>query len=406
MVLYFLQIDLAFCESQQFLRLTQLNQSTPLQLRASDLSELTTQLNQAIADNLIPGAYVQLGDRHGNEIHIPLGQRGPNNPAPMNGKTLFRIFSMTKPIVSVLTMRLIERNQLSLDDPISLYLNQYKTMKILDSNGRKRQAKIPMTVRHLLSHQSGLIYGVFDRNSKLGRLYLRNRIYSDDRSLFQLASKLGELPIKFEPGSAWQYSRSTDVLGAVLELATQQSIETLLKEEIFKPLAMDDTYFFASITETPRVAEALDTNFFNPSERKKMLSTGGGLLSTATDYGRFAKMLLEGGQGRIQSATLAMMTTDAIAEANVPSRFFYPQMRNFGLGFGLFESPVGQSGQRVKTYGWGGIAGTQFWIDESHGFYFILMIQKSNQRPLRINLRDVVYRAIDNASVNQPSLSD
>jgi CubicO group peptidase (beta-lactamase class C family) len=201
-------------------------------------------IEAGIAAGKIPGGLFLVA-KGGQVVNITaVGTEGPGDADPVTPETIFRVYSMTKPIVSVATMQLVEDGKIGLDDPISKYIPEFANPKVLVGKGETRPAAREITVRDLLSHKSGLIYGVFDQESELGKMYMAAGDVRTDISGLELAKAIAALPLAFDPGAAWRYSRSSDVLGAVIEVAAGKPLDALLNEQIFTPLGMNDTHFY------------------------------------------------------------------------------------------------------------------------------------------------------------------
>lgn len=295
----------------------------------------------------------------------------------MTEDTIFRIYSMSKPITSVAVMMLVERGKLELDAPVTRYLPELGELRVRDGDGEEGvELERPITVRDLLRHTSGMTYGFFG-DTPVDQAYRRAGVLSRQADLEELVEVLGTLPLLHQPGTRFQYSVSTDVLGRVVEVASEMSFGAFLETHLFGPLGMDDTSFTVPKEKQHRLAEmyapgrdgslepagALRSwRFLNENDFE---SGGGGLCSTAADYLHFAQMMLgEGALGDVRilkAETVAEMTRDQLAEIPGGSRGF-----RFGLGVSI---------DRKGRYGWGGAAGTRFWIDPEAGEVGIFMVQ-------------------------------
>jgi CubicO group peptidase (beta-lactamase class C family) len=359
----------------------------------------------------IPGGLFLVA-KGGKVVNITaVGTEGPGDTDPVTPETIFRVYSMSKPIVSVATMQLVEDGKIGLDDPISKYIPEFANPKVLVGKGQTRPAAREITVRDLLSHKSGLIYGIFAApDDELGKMYMAAGDVSFDITALELSKAIAALPLAFDPGSKWTYSRSTDVLGAVIEKAAGKPLDVLLDEQIFTPLGMDDTHFYLEEDEFNRLAEppagiALST----PKEKAPMLSGGGGLNSTTEDYFRFVEMLRGKGTYRgveiIKPETLATMLEDQIATGVDRKAWFYDMIpgTGFGLGFGLIPvNPADPASPKYFT--WSGYAGTNMWIDPANDITTIFMMQNNEAsadfRPLH---GQWVYGGYKPASTSGPA---
>jgi CubicO group peptidase (beta-lactamase class C family) len=340
-------------------------------------------LEADVKAGVIPGAVLLIA-RGGQVVNLTtVGTEGPGDADIVTPETVFRIYSMSKPIVSVAAMQLVEEGKLALEDPISKYIPEFANPKVLVGAGKTRPAAREVTVRDLMSHESGLIYGVFDQESELGKMYMAAGDTRSDFTALDLSKALAALPLAFDPGSAWRYSRSTDVLGAVLEKASGKTLDVLLDEKIFTPLGMNDTHFYLEPDEVSRLAEppTTITPLSKPQEKQAMLSGGGGLNSTTEDYFRFVEMLRNRGEYRgvriIKPSTLDAMLVDQIGPDVDRSTWFYPMPgAGFGLGFGLlpidFKDP-----SKGNVFSWSGYAGTNMWVDPKNDITMVFMIQNN-----------------------------
>ena len=214
-------------------------------LDQSDIDNIKQRMQEAVDGGFIPGALILVGNSDGVGLLETAGFQTSAGRNPVNSQTIFRIFSMTKPIVSVAAMSLIEDGLLALDDPIEKYIPEFSNLQVIDrDSGEVRAAQNSITVENLLSHESGLIQAIFSPNSELGKMYQRDFPDYSDITARDLAGRIGKLPVYFEPGSAWHYGHSTDVLGAVLEVAAGKALDQVLNERIFEPLGMDETSFY------------------------------------------------------------------------------------------------------------------------------------------------------------------
>lgn len=331
----------------------------------------------------IPGGLFLVA-KGGEVVNITaVGTEGPGDADPVTPETIFRVYSMSKPIVSVATMQLVEEGKLALEDPISKYIPEFANPKVLVGNGETRPAAREITVRDLLSHESGLIYGVFDPESELGKLYMAAGDTRFDFTDLDLAKAIAALPLRFDPGSAWHYSRSTDVLGAVIEVASGKTLDVLLDEKIFKPLGMDDTHFYLEEDEFNRLAEPPEgITLSTPKVKAPMLSGGGGLNASTEDYFRFVEMLRGKGTYRgvqiIKPETLDAMLVDQMGPGVDRQYWFYDALpgAGFGLGFGLIPiDPTDPA--KGKYFTWSGYAGTNMWVDPVNDITTIFMMQNN-----------------------------
>ena len=372
--------------------------------------ERTQQLLSVLKDSVerqhIPGAVALIARRGQIGLFEAIGQQDPAAGTPMRTDSIFRIYSMTKPLVSVAVMMLVERGRLLISDSVGRWLPEYNNQPVLGASGLV-PAWQPATVQDLLRHTAGLTYE-FLGDSPVQREYDKLQLASRKRSNDDFSRTLAGIPLQFQPRSCWAYSRATDVLGRLVEVVSGQTLGTFLQREIFEPLGMVDTGFAVPPAQQHRIAEAfahdpdggVPMKLINPREVPALESGGGGLMSTAMDYARFLQCLLSGGEldgHRLLSRhTLAFMTADHLGDIPIDGTLL-PPGHGFGLGFAVRlatgESPVPGS---VGTYHWSGIGGTSFFVDPAQDLYALLLTQAPNQRDhYRQLFRNLVYAALD-----------
>ena len=353
-----------------------------------------------IDDGLMPGA-VMLVARRGKVAWVSVqGKRDAAAPDAMKQDSIFRIYSMTKPIVSVTLMQLVEEGRLQISDPVSKYLPEIGKMKVgTEAPGPDGRPVLhlsdqtrPMTVQDLLRHTSGLTYGSRGA-SQINASYVEAGIGDRSVTAEEMVTRLSKLALKFNPGDRWEYSVAVDVQGRLIEVITGKKLSEAVAERILKPLGMKDTGFQVPADKVARAAQPGPrpngqpmTPRFKVDDGAKYESGGGGMMSTLEDYLRFTSALANGGafQGKriIGSKTLEFMTADHTL--NRPGR---PPGLGFGLGFEVRQR-TGDSALpgSVGEYGWAGNAGTLFWIDPKEQLIAIYMVQVSD--PDRIALRN------------------
>ena len=375
-------------------------------------------MRNEVAQKRIPGATVMVV-RGGKTVYVEtVGQRGPDSAAPMKSDDIFRIYSMTKPIVSVAAMMLVEEGKLLLEAPVARYIPSFANVKVgvekTDAQGVKTLELVAprraMTVQDLLRHTSGLTYGFFGEGMVKKAYQEANVGTGGNITNAEFAERISKMPLAFQPGSTWDYSNSTDVLGRVIEVGSNQTLFTHLKERLLVPLGMKDTSFYVPEADRQsRIAEpfaddrsiGINAPVFDPRQVIAMESGGGGLMSTAMDYARFLMMLRNGGQldGRryISPATLAFMTTDQLNPTVTRTPLYLPGPGyGFGLGFAVRTS-AGEAAYPAAPgeYYWGGAGGTYMWVDPANDLFVVFMMQSPKQRvPYRSVLRNMVYGAI------------
>jgi CubicO group peptidase (beta-lactamase class C family) len=339
-------------------------------------------LKADVAAGKIAGAYLMVG-RHGKVLYqTSAGTQGPGQTAPITEETIFRVFSMTKPIVSVTAMTLVEQGKLDLDAPVSKYLPEYANLRVWKADGTSTPATRPMLVRNLMSHTSGLIYGFIQPNTPISQAWAAGGENRNDLTAREYAKVIAKLPLRSEPGTAWYYSRSTDVLGAVVEVAGGKPLDVLVRERVTGPLGMTDTAFFQPEAKRARFAEPAKgdaTVYYDYAKPTPFLSAGGGISSTAEDYLRFVLMLEGDGQYKgvriIKPETLARMRQDETTPEIQKAGLFFPGPgMGFGLGFSLVKDDHLQRPGN-GTFSWWGIAGTEFWVDPKNDVFMVFMVQ-------------------------------
>lgn len=385
---------------------------------AERLKRITAALDADVKAGVIPGALVLIG-RKGRIVYSEsVGQLDPEAKTPMTRDGIFRIYSMTKPIASVAAMMLMEEGKIALSDPVAKYIPEFAGVKVgvekAGSDGKVALDLVaprrPMTVQDLLRHTSGLTYGFFGTGA-VKQAYLDSKgIFGVDLSNADFAKGLATLPLMHQPGSNWEYSQSTDVLGRVIEVASGKTLYAFMKERILDPLGMKDTSFYVAETaKFPRIAEpfkndrsfGVNADMSDPRVAVKYESGGGGMVSTATDYARFLQMMLNGGQldGKryLSPTTVKYMTSDHTAGIGLGSAYLPGDGYGFGLGFQVRrEDGMSALPGTAGDYSWGGAGGTAFWVDPKKEMYVILMLQSPKQRVVwRTKLRSLVYAAIE-----------
>ena len=363
------------------------------------LAEINETMQDAMDDGKLVGANALIMKDGQVCYYQQWGQGNREKDIPVTRDSIWRIYSMSKPITSIATMQLVEQGKLELDTPVSQYIPAFKNVKVLTKVGddfEEVECDRPMTVRDLLRHSSGLTYGFFAR-SEADKRYRDAGILILNRDLKAMAESLAKLPLKHQPGSRFEYSVSTDLLGYLVEVASGQLFDEYLQENVFEPLGMTDTSFTVPKDKLDRFAEmyrpagdglqpsAAMASIRFVSQDNEFFSGGGGLCSTIDDYLQFSRMLLNKGElngNRIVSeASLKEMWTNQLGDL--------PDQRGqfkFGLGFSI--SPEGD-------YGWGGAAGTRFWVNPEKNLAILFMVQiNPNRFKYADQMRDIVYKAL------------
>ncbi len=387
-------------------------------LSSERLGKLTARLKADIETGVIPGAIVLVA-RHGKiAMFETLGMLNPEAKAPMTRDAIFRIYSMSKPITSVAAMILFEEGRLALNEPVSKYIPKLGGLKVGvekpdPSGGKPTLELVPsqrdMTIQDLLRHTSGLTYGFFG-NTLVKKMYVDSKVWNDYPSNAELIDRLAKLPLANQPGTTWDYSHSTDVLGRLVEVITDKSLYEFEKARVLDPLGMKDTSFYVTDkSKQDRIVEpfpndrsiGIDADFNDPRVAQKWESGGGGMVGTTMDYARFAQMLLNGGtlSGKriLGPKTVAFMTADHLSASIAPGPLYLPGPGfGFGLGFAVRKdagvSPLAGS---VGEFNWGGAGGTFFWIDPKEDMLVVFMMQAPKQRvPYRAVLKNMIYAAV------------
>jgi CubicO group peptidase (beta-lactamase class C family) len=375
-------------------------------LHAERTRQVVNVLQGSVDRQHIPGAVVLVARQGRIGLFEAVGQQDPASGTPMRTDSIFRIYSMTKPLVSVAVMMLVERGRLLISDPVGRWLPEYAQQAVLGASGLI-PAWQPATVQDLLRHTAGLTYE-FLGDSPVQREYAKVQIASRGRDNAAFSQTLAAIPLQFQPRSCWAYSRATDVLGRLVEVVSGQTLGAFLQQEIFEPLGMVDTGFAVPPAQQHRIAQpfghdpdgGVPMKLFDPREVPAMESGGGGLMSTAMDYARFLQCLRNGGEldghRLLGRHTLDFMTADHLGDIPIDGTLL-PPGHGFGLGFAVRraagESPVPGS---VGSYHWSGIGGTSFFVDPAQDLYAMLLTQAPNQRDhYRQLLRNLVYAALN-----------
>jgi CubicO group peptidase (beta-lactamase class C family) len=389
------------------------------------LRRIATHFEPYVADGRLPGYTIAVA-RHGQMAYVDThGMADIEGAQATTPDTIYRIFSMTKPITSVACLMLMEEGKLQLTDLVSDYIPAFAGTKVW-KGGSILQPQLdaqsnPMRLWHLLTHTAGLTYG-FLYSHPVDDLYRRAGFdLGPDREmdLATVCDRYAALPLLFQPGSSWNYSVATDILGRVVEVAAGMPLDEFFRTRIFEPLGMHDTDFYVPPDKLHRLAALYGVNaadkrarrFQKPltgAEKPVFLSGGGGLMSTAHDYWQFIRMLEHGGtlggKRLLSPTTIRLMTANHLPNNQDVSSFGQPvgeEVSYDGLGFGLGVSVVcDQIKTRALcangTYGWGGLASTVFWVDPASGIsaMFFTQLMPSSTYPIRPFLRQLVYQAL------------
>src|SRR6266566_4914856 len=365
----------------------------PLSVSASfaraKLERVGDYVRNEIATGKIPGAVI-LVQQHGHPVYFEsFGVRDVASQLPMTADSIFRLYSMSKPVTSVAAMMLVEDGKLRLDDPVSKYIPDFADVKVgVERRGQPaltlEPLNRPIIIEDLLRHTSGLTYGFYG-DGAVRKLYANSDLFDGDFDNARFVERIAKLPLAEQPGTLWDYGHSTDVLGRVVEVISGQSLFGFEKQRLLDPLGMTETAFYVADTaQRPRVAEPMPDDRFarpvagisDPILPRAWESGGAGMVGTIGDYARFVQMLLNGGtlDGRryLKPETVALMTSDqigpgsGIAPANV---YFLAVHAGFGLGVAVLTSPQPKMPSPPGVYGWDGVAGTFSFVDPNDDLF-------------------------------------
>jgi CubicO group peptidase (beta-lactamase class C family) len=359
------------------------------------LAQLRSGMKELVDQGRLAGV-VTMVSRHGKVVEFDAaGKRDIAANAPMQKDSIFRIYSMSKPITGVAMMMLFEEGKWQLNDPVAKYIPEFAKLKVYGTDANNnvvmKDQVHPVTMRELMSHSGGFTYGFFS-NTAVDKLQLEADLLNPNNTLDEFIKRVAKLPLNAQPGSEWHYSISVDIQGYIVQKLSGMPFEEFLEKRIFKPLGMVDTAFYVPKEKLNRFAEfysydkdgklqvvgvkdGLNHDF---AAKPALSSGGGGLVSTATDYMRFCQMLLNGGQldgvRFLSPLSVELMHTNVLA----PSVPILAPGAGFGLDFAVYTDPVAAGGYFGKgTYFWGGAAGTWFWIDPVNDLIVLGMIQQA-----------------------------
>jgi CubicO group peptidase (beta-lactamase class C family) len=386
------------------------------------LAKIGEFFSNEVVTGKIPGAIVLIR-QHGKPVyHQSFGVQDVQSKVPITDRTIFRLFSMTKAITSVAAMALVDEGKLKLDDPVSKYVPSFANVKVgaekIGSDGAKTLELVPpnrpLTILDLMRHTSGITYGFYG-DSLVRKAYAAANLYAGDFDLAEFAERIAKLPLHNQPGALWQYGHSTDVLARIMEIVSGKSLLEVEKEKLLDPLGMNDTRFFVTDPEKQKLlAQPMpnDSDFRvgrenRPEIVKKWESASGGMVSTMSDFSRFAQMLLDGGkfEGKtyLSPKAFEMMATDHVGPGSGVARdYFYFPGDGFGFGLGLAvrtdpgnakPPPPGSLGE-LK---WDGASGCYFVIDRKQDMFFVLLEQTPTERQrIQRSLKQLIYEALEN----------
>lgn len=380
------------------------------------LKRVSSGMKKYVDEGLAAGI-ITLVARRGVVVHLETcGYQNLQEKKPMALDTLFRIYSMTKPIASAALMMLYEQGLVRLEDPIDKYMPWFKDLKVIAAEGDLVKARQDITVRQLLTHTAGLSYGDYQNvmNSQIDFLYVQSDLENPGITNEEFSRRIADLPLRYHPGESWFYSYATDIVGCLVEIISEMTLSEFVGKYILDPLGMEDTFFRVPEDKVDRFSElygkvegnvlgvidpSLGGDFFNCRRD----AAGSGLVSTIEDYYRFAQCMLNRGEldgfRILGSRTVDMMRANHLHASLLPIK--YTGIPWHGIGFGLGFSVVINSIQEnlrgsVGSHGWGGWASTHFWIDPVDELIRILMLQylPSGSYPIREDFRNAVYQAL------------
>ncbi|MGE5159645.1 MAG: serine hydrolase domain-containing protein [Gemmatimonas sp.] len=379
-------------------------------------------LRDQVKQGKIPGA-ILLIQQHGVPVyHKFVGVRDVVTGQPMTDDTIFRLFSMTKPITSFVAMQLIDEGKLKLDDPVAKYIPSFANVKVgverKNEDGTKTldlvPPKRPLTVFDLMTQTSGITYGFYG-DSLVRKAYAAANIYRGDFDNAEFAERIAKLPLANQPGALWNYGHSTDILGRIMEIVSGKSLLGVEREKLLDPLGMNDTRFYVTDpAKRPLIAMPMpsDSDFrvgFESYADKPMKweSGGGGMVSSMHDLARFAQMVLDGGKfgGKqyLSPKAYTEMTTDYVGPGSGVDRdyFYFPgDGFGFGLGFAVRTDPGNAKPPPPGSLGelkWDGASGCYFVIDRKQDMFFVLLEQTPSQRQIiQPAVKKLIYEAMEN----------
>jgi CubicO group peptidase (beta-lactamase class C family) len=386
------------------------------------LARVGDYLRDQVAQGKIPGA-ILLIQQHGTPVyHEFFGVRDVVSKLPMTDDTIFRIFSMTKPITSVVAMMLIDEGKLSLDDPVSKYIPSFANVKVgvekKNGDGSKTLELVPPTrpptILDLMRHTSGITYGFYG-DSLVRKAYAAANIYAGDYDNAEFAERIARLPLAEQPGTLWDYGHSTDILGRIMEIVSGKSLLGVEREKLLDPMGMNATRFYVTEPDTRLlIAKPVpnDIDFrvgFESYADKPMKweSGGGGMVSSLSDVARFAQMILDGGKfgGKtyLSPKAFELMTTDHVGPGSGVDRdyYYFPgDGFGFGLGFGVRTDPGNAKPPPAGSLGelkWDGASGCYFIVDRKQDMFFVLLEQTPSERQkIQPAVKKLIYEAMEN----------
>lgn len=375
------------------------------------LEAIAADLQARVDEGRLSGVVAMVAQDGKLQMHRSFGMQNVEDQVPMQNDTIFRIFSMTKPVTGTALMILYDQGKFQLSDPVEQYLPEMKNLQVFKSQNADgsfvtEPAVHPMTIRELVSHTGGLMYTPPLSQGPVATAYVKAGILDRDVPLKDMVTALGKIPLDHQPGSQWVYSISVDVQGYLVEVLSGQTFDVFLKEKIFDPLGMVDTSFFVAPEKASRLARQ-----YGPAQggglrrsdngdflkKPAFFSGGGGLTSTAADYMKFAQMHLNKGQLNgvriLSEKAIDMMRTNQLPD-NIPNIGQLYGGNVFGVDFAIVKNPDQWNHAPVGTHWWWGIAGTWFWVDPVENIVFVGMIQNDDilySLQTAAKSRDLIY---------------
>jgi len=386
---------------------------------AEGLAKVSDYIRNEVATGKIPGAILLL-QQHGRPVYYEnFGVRDVATEFSMSADTIFRLYSMSKPVTSVLAMMLVEEGKLALGDPVAKYIPAFADMKVgVEKKAEDGKVALalealdrPVTIEDLMRHSAGIPYGYYG-GGLVNALYADAGLFNNtDLTNAELVAKITALPLAEQPGTIWDYGHGTDVLGRIIEVISGKTLLEFARERLLDPLGMTDTDFYvADPAKWPRIAEPLPadraispmTQFRDIRKPLRWESGGGGLVGTIGDYARFSQMLLSGGsyEGRryLKRETIALMASDHIGPETKIARDqnYYPGASSgYGLGVAVRTSVPPGTSWPLGEYRWDGVGGTFFFIDPEDDLFGIFMVQTPSQRGrIQLTLKTLIYQAM------------
>jgi CubicO group peptidase (beta-lactamase class C family) len=385
---------------------------------AAGLAQVSGYIRNEIVTGKIPGA-ILLIQQHGKPVYSEnFGVRDIATELSMSAETIFRLYSMSKAVTSVAAMMLVEEGKIALEDPVSKFIPAFADLKVgVEKRGEDGKTTLslvpldrPITIEDLLRHTSGLTYGFYD-DSLVSKLYEKADLFNGDWTNDEFVERIAKLPLAEQPGTAWDYGQSVDVLGRIIEVVSGKSLYQFERERLLGPLGMSETAFYVADAAKRRlIAEPMPNDrslgsgltIRDPMQVRRSQSGGAGMVGTVGDYARFAQMLLSGGtldgHRYLKSETIALMTRDHIGPETRVARnhAYYPGANSgFGLGFAVRTSVPPNTDWPLGEFRWDGVAGTFFFIDPTDDMFAIFMVQTPSERGrIQLELKTLIYKAL------------